>query len=371
MAGIYVHIPFCQSKCIYCDFYSVAARKHRAGYVDAMLREFALRRAELGGQSVNTIYIGGGTPSVLPVEELARLLRALIADSRPEEVTVEVNPDDVTPAYAAALRRAGADRVSMGVQSFDDAMLRLLRRRHSAENAKRAYHCLRDAGFARLSLDLIFALPGQTLSGLRADLEQLLTLRPEHISCYGLMWEEGTLLHRMLQEGTLHEADDELYIAMYSLVCDALAAAGYEHYEVSNFALPGHRALHNSNYWNGTPYLGLGAGAHSYDGITRRRNPADLERYMAAISAGATAFEAESESDDERYDGYVMTRLRTADGIDLEHLAACFGTARRAEFERKAAAFIAAGTMTCHGVRRRITEQGWLTSDAIITDLMA
>lgn len=370
MAGIYIHIPFCQSKCIYCDFFSVVSAKYRTDYIDTVIKEYHLRKSELGGEPIGTIYVGGGTPSVLPTDDLARILDAVDDLTSLEEITVEVNPDDITPEYAAKLRRAGFNRVSMGVQTFDDNTLRLLRRRHTAEKAIEAFRLLRDSGFDNISLDLIFALPSQTSIELSSDLRQIIALRPEHISCYGLMWEEGTLLHRLKLRGELRETDEDTYIKMYNTVCHTLAQSGYEHYEVSNFALPGRRAVHNSNYWNGTPYLGLGAGAHSFDGKVRRFNPDNLKLYVDSLSAGATAYTEEQESDDERLSDYLMTRLRTADGIDADNLENTFGAMRRMEFEREALHHINSGTMARLGTRWRISEKGWLTSDAIITDLM-
>lgn len=371
MVGIYIHIPFCQSKCIYCDFFSVAARKHRPGYIGTVIKEYQMRKSELVGEPVSTIYIGGGTPSVLPVDDLARILDAIGYMTSLEEITVEVNPDDITPEYATELRRAGFNRVSMGVQSFDDAMLRFLRRRHTAEKAIEAFRQLRNAGFDNISLDLIFALPGQIPDRLSSDLQQIIALRPEHISCYGLMWEEGTLLHRLKLRGELRETDEDTYIEMYNTVCNTLAHAGYEHYEVSNFALPGSRAIHNSNYWNGTPYLGLGAGAHSFDGKVRRFNPDNLKQYVDAIAAGDTAYIEESETTDEQFNDFVMTRLRTADGIDVTQLERRFGVDSRIQFETVATQFLPSADMEHTGNRWRITETGWLRCDAIITALMA
>ena len=259
---IYVHVPFCRSFCTYCDFFSERACPTEA-YVDGVCREALERKDEIAATvAVDTLYIGGGTPSVLPLPYLARIADAC-GGRHYEEWTVEVNPDDITPKYARGLRALGVNRVSMGVQSLDDGILRWMNRRHDADGARRAFRALRAAGFDNISIDLIFGIGGLDDATLRATLAELLDWRPEHISAYQLSVEEGSMLGRMAREGRYTELPDEACAAQYYLICNMLRAAGYEHYEISNWALPGRRAVHNSAYWTRAPYVGLGPGAHS------------------------------------------------------------------------------------------------------------
>ena len=273
MAGVYVHIPFCASRCSYCDFFSTLQLEQTgAAYVEAVIAEARLRRDELQGEAVRTLYLGGGTPSQLPVPLLARLvegLRGVFGFQDLEEFTVEANPDDVTPSWCAALPPLGVNRVSMGVQSFEDGILRLIGRCHTAQQAVQAVNNLRQSGIDNISVDLIYGLPGQTISSWTDTVKQALDLEPQHISAYGLTYEEGTRLWRQRERGEVIEVPEEQCLEMYRILVGCLKSAGYEHYEISNFALPGFHSRHNSSYWNDTPYLGLGAAAHSYDGKIR------------------------------------------------------------------------------------------------------
>ena len=259
---IYVHVPFCRSFCTYCGFYSERACPTEA-WADEVCREAEARRDEIKAASaVDTLYFGGGTPSVLPPSFFGRIADACGGRSYCEW-TVEVNPDDITPSYAAELRALGVNRVSMGVQSLDDGILRWMNRRHSADGARSAFRMLREAGFDNISVDVIFGVAGMTAAVLESTVRELLEWRPEHISAYQLSIEEGSALDRMVREGRYAELPDEACEAQYRLICQLLAAAGYEHYEISNWALPGRRAVHNSAYWTRSPYVGLGGGAHS------------------------------------------------------------------------------------------------------------
>ena len=259
---IYVHVPFCRSFCTYCGFYSERACPTE-GWVDEVCREALSRGAEIEDSSaVDTLYFGGGTPSVLPLSYLARIADACGGRSY-REWTVEVNPDDVTPEYAAGLRALGVNRVSMGVQSLDDGMLRWMNRRHSADGARAAFRQLREAGFDNVSVDIIFGISGLTDAVLEATVREIAGWRPEHVSAYQLSVEEGSALETMVRDGRYRELSDEGCSSQYYLICKILRDAGYEHYEISNWALPGRRALHNSAYWTRAPYVGLGPGAHS------------------------------------------------------------------------------------------------------------
>ena len=291
---IYIHFPFCRSFCTYCDFYSVREMGKMEQYKNALLREIDARRAFLMScAEPATLYVGGGTPSLCPVEwlsEVVSVLRAAVGEF--EELTVEVNPDDVTREYVLGLRGLGVNRVSMGVQSFSDTSLMWMARRHSANRAREAYKVLREAGFDNMSLDLIFGYDpvrwGSSPTSAdvlmrfwREDLEEVLRLRPEHISAYQMSVEDGSVLGEKALAGQYHEPADEICAAQYALLQKLLSDAGYEQYEVSNFALPGYQAVHNSGYWERLPYIGLGPGAHSFDGNRRRSwNAPDVETYV-------------------------------------------------------------------------------------------
>ncbi len=375
MAGVYVHIPFCASRCSYCDFFSTLQLADAGtSYVEAVVAEARLRRGELCGAQVKTLYLGGGTPSQLPLPLLSRLvdgLRETLDLSVVEEFTVEANPDDVTPEWCRGVVALGVNRVSMGVQSFEDQILRLIGRRHTARQAMDAVANLREAGISNISIDLIFGLPGQTVTSWTASVEQAIALKPQHISAYGLTYEEGTRLWHQRERGEVVEVPEEQCLEMYRVLVDELQAAGYEHYEISNFALPGYHSRHNSSYWDDTPYLGLGAAAHSYDGKVRRWNPHDLRQYMDKVLAGELACELEELSRSERYDERVMLELRTARGVDVERLRVDFGDEAWRYFIREATGHVEAGNLRVtedgHYV---LTRGGIMLSDSIIRDLM-
>ena len=326
MAGLYIHIPFCKSRCIYCGFYSTTHAELQQRYVDAVCREMEIRaqRSEVRGEKIETIYLGGGTPSQLTPDQLRQLFlymnKVYASASRhlpsTAEITIEVNPDDVTAEYAAMLAQLGINRVSMGAQTFDDQRLRFLHRRHTSEQVGQAVHHLRDAGFRNISIDLMYGFPHETLIDWQHDIGQALDLGVEHISDYCLMIEEGTPLHRMGVEST----DEETERQMYEVLIDKLTAAGYEHYEISNFARIGYRSRHNSSYWQDIPYIGLGAAAHSYDGQSRSWNIADIHQYIDAIEQDERPYDSEVLDDDEHYNDRITTALRTCDGLDLTTL---------------------------------------------------
>ncbi|MDE5553804.1 MAG: radical SAM family heme chaperone HemW, partial [Muribaculaceae bacterium] len=314
MAGIYVHIPFCHSKCIYCDFFSTPNLTTSDALINALIKEYGRRSTEIN-EPIKTIYFGGGTPSIIAPERLARVCK-IFPLSNIEEFTIEVNPEDVNQVSVKAWRDIGVNRVSMGIQSFCDDELRSIGRRHSADDARRAIKCLLDGGITNISCDLIYGLPGQGIESWRRSLSELLSYRLPHISAYCLSYEPGTALYARMTAGKITPTDDMILAEMYQYFCEAAADAGYEHYEISNFALPGMRSRHNSSYWNETPYLGLGPGAHSFDGSVRRFNTNDLKTYIR--TADITVIDEETA--DERFNDKLITALRTADGLDLNTL---------------------------------------------------
>ncbi len=375
MAGIYVHIPFCASRCIYCDFFSTL-RLEEAGarYVEAVIAEARLRREELRGEQVKTLYMGGGTPSQLPLSLFSRLvegLREVFGLEMVEEFTVEANPDDVTREWCEGMVSLGVNRVSMGVQSFEDDILLHIGRRHTARQVVEALERLRSAGINNISIDLIFGLPGQTVDSWTESVKQALSLRPQHISAYGLTYEEGTRLWSQREHGKVVEVPEEQCLEMYRILVELLQGTGYEHYEISNFALPGYRSRHNSSYWNNTPYLGLGAAAHSYNGTVRRYNPADLNAYIDKLLSGQVAYQEEELTLWERYDERVMLGLRTSEGVDAVKLRQDFGDEAWHHFMKEAQPHIDAGNLVKKSDARYVlTRDGIMLSDTIIRDLM-
>ncbi len=368
MAGLYVHIPFCASRCIYCGFYSTTLSSFHSVYVEALLKELSLR-CNPDRDPWHTIYIGGGTPSQLPPVLLQKLFAGIDCTDA-AEVTVECNPDDVTPDYAALLAELPVNRVSLGVQTFDDSRLNFLHRRHNAAEAREAVDNLRRAGIGNISIDLMFGFPRETLADWQTDISEALSLGVSHISAYSLMYEEGTALYRMRQNGSVKETDEETSRAMFYELADRLSAAGYEHYEISNFALPGHRSLHNSGYWRGVPYVGIGAAAHSYDLRRRSWNIADVKEYVESIGKDVLPSEGETLDGDTRYNDTVMLSLRTVEGVDLDRLERDFGKARLDYCMANAARYIADGLLLHEENRLRLTREGLFVSDMVMSDLM-
>ena len=342
-------------------------------YVHSLLCEANLRQEEVAHSPITTLYMGGGTPSVLPVElitELVNELHELFDLSRLEEFTIEVNPDDVSPHYITALRELGINRVSMGVQSFNDNELRAINRRHSSQQAIEAVRAIQDAGIGNVSIDLIYGLPGQSLDSWKNNVEQAISLNVRHISAYYLSYEPGTRLWVMREQGKVQEASDELCVAMHNTLVNMLQQEGFEHYEISNFAKPGYRSKHNSSYWNFTPYLGLGAAAHSFDGTTRRFNPSSIKEYIKALSENRTVSTMEKLEWWERHDEEVMVRLRTSDGLDTTVIAKHYGNNASNTLLRKAQPFINQGLLNLNGTTLTLTPQGVMMSDHIIRTLM-
>lgn len=371
MSGLYIHIPFCASRCIYCAFYSTVKHKQRSAYIDSVIREMLLRTDFLPqgeDATINTIYVGGGTPSQISTTDIDCLFNNIykVYGCESCETTVEVNPDDVDANLVQCLVANGVNRVSMGAQTFDDERLRWLHRRHTSKQVYEAVDRLRQAGIKRISVDLMYGFPDQTTEQWQYDIDEVLRLGVEHVSAYSLMYEEGTPLYRMLEKHEINEVDEELSLWMYNKLVEQLRSAGYEHYEVSNFALPGCRAQHNSSYWNDTPYIGLGAAAHSYNRNVRQWNVSDIDAYMAAINEGRVPFEQEKIDADTHYDDLVTTALRTSDGLDLTMLSAQY----QEYLLKMARPHLLAKRMEQKGNRIRICEDSFMISDLIMSDLM-
>ena len=377
MRHLYLHVPFCVRRCSYCDF-SIAVRKRIPAqeYVEAVLQEVTLRGltdpgpepGETEAHGLETLYLGGGTPSLLPPDALATLVTSLrdafgATSSRDAvEVTVEANPEDVEPEHARAWRRAGVNRVSLGAQSFDDHVLAWMHRSHDAARIGGAVRTLRDAGFDNLSLDLIFALPAELQRDWERDLELALSLGPDHLSLYGLTVEERTPLARWISRGAVVAPEDDRYAEEYLLAHARLAACGYRFYEVSNACRDGFRSRHNSAYWSGRAYVGLGPAAHSYDGRSRRWNIAAWPAYARAIAAGRSPVECEEIlTPEQRELERLYLALRTDAGLPV--------TALDRPRPPSTARWIEHGWAEVNAGRLVCTPQGWLRLDALVGDL--
>lgn len=374
---LYLHIPFCRRKCPYCAFVS---REVPAGvpgdYVELLLEEMRLARAETSGNApLDSLYLGGGTPSLLTPGQVARLLDRATdlfgAVGRPE-ITIEANPGTVDRDLLAGFRAAGINRLSLGIQSFDDRMLSALGRLHSSQQARDALEAARRAGFDNIGIDLIHALPGQTAPMWRSDLEQALRLAPEHISVYGLTIEEGTSFALLDADGKLPREDDDGAADMFEMAGDLLAAGGYEHYEIANHALPGRRARHNSGYWRREGYLGLGAGAHSFlrgDGYgVRFSNPAKLEDYAAAIRRGVLPrLDPVALTREDALAEFMFLGLRMTEGVDRNEGVEEFGIAPVLTFERVVGKLVTQGLLESDGAAVRLTRRGMLLSNQVFS----
>lgn len=372
MIGIYIHIPFCRSRCIYCGFYSTTSLELRQRYVETVVKEIGIRSQETG---VRSIYLGGGTPSQLTIPQLQQIFDAINIYNKVEkdaEVTIEVNPDDVTETFAEGLATLPVNRVSMGAQTFDDVRLKFLHRRHTSSQVRKAVSLLRSAGISNISVDLMYGFPNETISDWEGDIDAAIALDVEHLSAYCLTIEEGTELWRWLSQKKGNPSceilpDEELERAMYEMLIDKSEAAGFEHYEISNFAKPGFYSRHNSSYWDGTPYLGIGAAAHSYDGNTRSWNIADIHQYIEGMENGKRIFESETLDADTRYNDMVTVALRTRDGLDLKRLSEVY----RDYCLRNAQRFLDDGQLQVTQAQTlTLTRKGLFVSDMIMSELM-
>jgi len=413
MFGLYIHIPFCASRCIYCGFYSTTSAREKGErlsveeqYVNALCHEMELRMEksdDMFGRKMtglSSIYLGGGTPSLLSFNSLQKIFQTIdkvyhiglewnkedntCSTTIPIEITMECNPDDVTEEFAQNLRSLPINRISMGAQTFSDERLHFLHRRHTADEVKNAVKRLRGIGIKNISVDLMFGFPNETLEEWNDDIERLLALDIEHISAYSLMYEKGTPLFRLLQEGKVKEIDEELYRQMYDTLIDRLAKAGYEQYEISNFAKLDvqspkfniqtskskiqslYRSQHNSSYWQNIPYIGIGAAAHSYGNGKRSWNVADIKAYITAIQKNRLPSEEEIIDADTHYNDIIMTALRTCEGIDLSILPAEY----RTYLIRLAKPFQQQGLLKEDNGKLHLTRNGIYVSDSIMSDLM-
>ncbi len=367
MAGLYFHIPFCKRICAYCDFFRSADLRYMPKVVEAMHQELDEACDFLTDMELRTVYFGGGTPSLLEPSHFQRFIdhadRKLDC-SGVEEITIEANPDDITRKYVEALRLTDVNRVSLGVQSFDDEELRFMNRRHSAEDAVAAVKRLQDSGIENITIDLIFGVSGFGEDVLLKSIRQAVDLQVQHISAYHLTIEPSTAFHRRLCRGELSVVEEERSEMEYALIESELRDAGFEHYEVSNYARPGFRSRHNSSYWQGVQYLGIGAGAHSFNGAERRWCQQQLSDYIVSRE-----YQSEILTERDIYNEYVMTSLRRVEGVDLEFIARRFGVEVRENLLASAKMWIKSGDLLLDKDFLHIPTSRFLLSDAVIESL--
>jgi oxygen-independent coproporphyrinogen III oxidase len=373
MAGIYIHIPFCKKLCFYCDFYHIISSVDNSEFVNTLLKEALLRKEYLGSEIISTIYIGGGTPSVLSVKELGTLINQIKGLFRIEdncEITIELNPDDVTPTYLKGLKKLNINRISLGIQSWRDSDLKMLNRRHDSSRAVAALKDTFKAGFENVTIDLIYGIPGMSEREWASILDFSFSFDIKHLSAYHLTFEPGTVFGKMLEKGLIAEIDEEESNALFNTLIEKAESAGFIHYEISNFGKPGYFSVHNSNYWKQVNYLGLGPSAHSFNGYSRQWNIRDIKGYIESVNNSKPFFEREELDTKARFNEYIMTSLRTMWGIDLEYV--------ERTFEKEGYDYVVnlAGKFRNYGLMKQdkktlvLTNQGKMISDNIISEFM-
>lgn len=372
MAGIYIHIPFCHSKCAYCSFFSVTSLRDVPNIIEAISIELQERKQFLQQEMVETIYFGGGTPSLLGADKLSGIIDTIkkhYTVSPTPEITIEANPDDLTIDYLEEVAKI-ANRLSIGIQSFNDDDLSFIGRSHNAATAIEAFLNARKAGFRNMSIDLIYGISADSALW-KKNLDTAVALNPEHISAYALTIEERTVLQARIRQGRYEVVSEDLVERQYQMLTDVLAAAGYEHYEISNFSKPGFQSRHNSSYWEGKSYLGIGPSAHSFNGEVRCWNLSNIQQYYKGITEGSPAFAEEKLTENDKYNEFVMLNLRKSSGIDLRLLKEKFNVFYSDYFVHQITPYIYSGHVIAEENVFRLKESSFLISDGIIADLFA
>ena len=372
VAGIYIHIPFCSKACHYCDFHFSTNLDLKQGMANAIVKEIVMQKDYLGGEEISTIYFGGGTPSLLGKEDLLKIINEIRTNNNliPDlEITLEANPDDLTKQKLDDLKSIGINRLSIGIQSFEDDILKFFNRLHNSEQSARSIEAARSAGFDNISVDLIYGAPGQTNDSLKKDISKVLSFRPEHISAYSLTIEERTVFGKWKASNKLTPMDEELVAEQFEIMMDMLTKKGYDHYEISNFGLPDFHSRHNSSYWRGVKYLGVGPSAHSYDGISRQFNIANNAIYVRKIDSGEVPFEREVLTREDKINEYFFIGLRTASGCDLDFLMEEYAFGLSDEQENYVEQLVRLGKVIFNGHQIKLTNKGKLLADKIASDL--
>lgn len=372
MAGIYIHVPFCKNKCAYCNFFSLASEKNVSSFVDALKREIITRNQYLGYEDVETIYFGGGTPSLLPlnhIEDILKLLHKKFNIISNPEITLEVNPDTIDKEKMYSLKNMGVNRISIGIQSFHDDDLRYLDRRHDSKHALQVIDDLKCVGFDKLTLDLIYGIPTLTEEKWNKNLDIFFSTGISHLSAYALTIEPKTILGQRIEKGDLQDVNEDETIRHYEILVERTKENGFEHYEISNFAKEGFRSQHNSIYWNDEKYLGLGPSAHSYDGSSRQWNVSNLTKYIDADFDTDLYFEREILTLDDKFNEYVMTGLRTSWGCDIKKITSDYGLSYRDHFLKKVKKYLDSGIMIKQNDTFVLTDNGMLFADGIAAEI--
>lgn len=373
MAGIYIHIPFCKKRCTYCDFYTETTLKNIPQIINSIVLELAIRKNYLNNSTINTIYFGGGTPSLLNKEDFSRIFEAIYSNynvSKDAEITFEANPDDLNEDFFESIKSIPFNRISIGIQSFDDEDLKRINRRHNSSQALTAVENAKNAGFKNISIDLIYGLPYQTIQKWEKQLKMALNLEVQHISIYGLTYEEGTALYVQREKGKITPVVDETMIEMYQLMVEMFEQKGFNAYEISNFCLPEYKSKHNTSYWNQEPYLGIGPSAHSYNIATRQWNISSVSKYIEAIDKNTNFFEMEELSVDDQYNDFVMVSLRTSKGLDLELLECKFGHFYKTFCLESIKSYLDNKKVEIKDGKLSLTKEGIQISNLILIDLM-
>lgn len=372
MNGIYIHVPFCKSKCAYCNFFSLASESKINDYVEALKREILYRKDYLENEEVKTIYFGGGTPSLLPVKSLDEILNLLHknfkVDANPE-ITLELNPDTIDREKMSFLKQIGVNRMSVGIQSFFDDDLKYLGRRHDSNHALRVLENLKNVNFDKITLDLIYGIPTLTEEKWNKNLDIFFSTGISHLSAYALTVEPRTILGQKIDKGDLQEVSEDETIRHYQILVERTKEHGFEHYEISNFAKEGCRSIHNSIYWSDGKYLGLGPSAHSYDGKSRQWNVANLSQYLKLAGNSDDCFEKEILTLYDKYNEYVMTSLRTSWGCNVEKIALHYGIKYADFFLKNVKKYVESGEMLINDNNYFLSENGKLFADGIASDL--
>ena len=369
MSGIYFHIPFCKQKCSYCDFYSIKDSKGVVELVKSEIKELVLRKEYLGGEIVNTIYFGGGTPSLLGKYDINNLLNCVRQNfeiSPSCEITFESNPDDLTEDYLQGLLECQINRLSIGIQSFNDDILKYLGRRHDSKKLNFIIESAKKIGFDNISIDLIFGIPGMDLATYYDSLNKAVQLNIQHISAYSLTIAEGTLFYKLRNSNKLHEIDEEDLIIQFNSTIDILAKSGFEHYEISNYARNGFKSRHNCSYWEDTNYLGIGPSAHSYNGGSRQWNVSNTRQYNSLLDKGKPFFEIEFLTRIDKYNEYIITGLRTSKGVSISFIEANFEERIIKYFNKEANNLLKQELVYFQNDRIVLTRRGILISDYIL-----
>jgi oxygen-independent coproporphyrinogen-3 oxidase len=372
MAGIYLHIPFCKQACYYCNFHFSTSLAQEPAMVRALLKEIEIQKEYLSGAPINTIYFGGGTPSLLPEKDLLRLLEAIYNNftvNAGAEVTLEANPDDLSPEKLQVLKSAGVNRLSIGIQSFHEEDLKWMHRAHNALQAKDCILHAQDAGFENITIDLIYGGPTLTDAGWEYNVQQAIALGVPHLSCYALTVEPGTALDHFIKKKKMPAVDADKAARHFEQLLKWTGEAGYEQYEISNFALKGWHSRHNSSYWQGASYLGLGPSAHSFDTKSRQWNVANNALYIKSLEQGKLNFEKEELTPVMMLNEYLMTALRTSAGCDLQVIAARFGNDKREKIQMEIIKYLQKGWMRQEGEQLILTPAGRLFADGIAAEL--